>query len=622
MEQHQQPQPLQQLETAANHGGVNDLKDSQLVGVPVTVARDADVAAVGGPAVLKRKRGRPAKGTPKAPPPLKPQTQPQEEEEDVCFICFDGGSLVLCDRRGCPKAYHPACIKRDEAFFQSKAKWNCGWHICSTCRKASHYMCYTCTYSLCKGCTKYSDFVCVRGNKGLCAICMKTIMLIENSARGNKCEVDFDDKSSWEYLFKVYWMYLKGKLSLTFDELLRATNPWKDVAPISCKVENSDELSYRKDDKGSGSENSCIDTESNSLKNKKSKRQPKLPSSGDCFDRITSDGGNNAFFPESTKWASEELLQFVAHMRNGDTSFLSQFDVQALLLEYVKQNNLRDPLQKCQIVCDPRLVKLFGKSRVGHIEMIKLLESHFPLKDNGHAENTIRAGITDAVASGGEAIGNYNKQFMLVNDNGCKTSKKAGVPVPQNNPNAYAAINSHNINLIYLRRSQMENLTEDAEKIHEKAVGSFVRIRISSSDQKQEMYRLVQVVGTSKVAESYKIGSRTTDIMLEILNLNRKEVISIDETSNQEFSEDECKRLRQSIKYGLSKRLTVGEIFDKALTLQAMRVNELLEAETLRLNHLRDRASEKGHRKEYPLSFISLFCPVLPVLILSAVGTY
>lgn len=28
--------------------------------------------------------------------------------------------------RGCPKAYHPACIKRDEAFFQSKAKWNCG----------------------------------------------------------------------------------------------------------------------------------------------------------------------------------------------------------------------------------------------------------------------------------------------------------------------------------------------------------------------------------------------------------------------------------------------------------------------------------------------------------------
>jgi hypothetical protein len=31
-----------------------------------------------------------------------------------------------------------------------------------------------------------------------------------------------------------------------------------------------------------------------------------------------------------------------------------------------------------------------------------------------------------------------------------------------------------------------------------------------------------------------------------------------------------------------------------------MRINEALEAEILKLNHLRDRASEKGHRKEYP----------------------
>ena len=43
--------------------------------------------------------------------------------------------------------------------------------------------------------------------------------------------------------------------------------------------------------------------------------------------------------------------------------------------------------------------------------------------------------------------------------------------------------------------------------------------------------------GTSKVAEPYKIGTRTTNIKLEILNLNRKEVISIAEISNQEFSE-------------------------------------------------------------------------------------
>lgn len=50
----------------------------------------------------------------------------------VYFVC---SALLfirfpLCLRllyvRGCPKAYHAACIKRDEAFFRSRAKWNCG----------------------------------------------------------------------------------------------------------------------------------------------------------------------------------------------------------------------------------------------------------------------------------------------------------------------------------------------------------------------------------------------------------------------------------------------------------------------------------------------------------------
>lgn len=39
------------------------------------------------------------------------------------------------------------------------------------------------------------------------------------------------------------------------------------------------------------------------------------------------------------------------------------------------------------------------------------------------------------------------------------------------------------------------------------------------------------------MAKPYKLGERNTDLMLEILNLDKKEVISIDEISNQEFSE-------------------------------------------------------------------------------------
>lgn len=39
------------------------------------------------------------------------------------------------------------------------------------------------------------------------------------------------------------------------------------------------------------------------------------------------------------------------------------------------------------------------------------------------------------------------------------------------------------------------------------------------------------------VAEPYKIGERTANVMLEVLNLGKKEVVSIDAISNQEFTE-------------------------------------------------------------------------------------
>ena len=43
--------------------------------------------------------------------------------------------------------------------------------------------------------------------------------------------------------------------------------------------------------------------------------------------------------------------------------------------------------------------------------------------------------------------------------------------------------------------------------------------------------------GTSKSKEPYNIGTKATDVMLEILNLDKKEVISIDGISDQEFSQ-------------------------------------------------------------------------------------
>lgn len=60
---------------------------------PPPVAEIAEEVRVAGTSGGKQKRGRPARAQVKAPP------KKRKDEEDVCFICFDGGNLVLCDRR-------------------------------------------------------------------------------------------------------------------------------------------------------------------------------------------------------------------------------------------------------------------------------------------------------------------------------------------------------------------------------------------------------------------------------------------------------------------------------------------------------------------------------------------
>ncbi|XP_061368358.1 zinc finger CCCH domain-containing protein 19-like [Gastrolobium bilobum] len=586
-EEEEEQQQRQEVDADADDGMAEE--DTEAA-EEIEVTEEQSTSVSGG----KRKRGagKNAKSAGRVP-------SKKKMEEDVCFICFDGGDLVLCDRRGCPKAYHPSCVNRDEAFFRAKGRWNCGWHLCSICEKNAYYMCYTCTFSLCKGCIKDAVILCVRGNKGFCETCMRTVMLIEQNEQGNNMgQVDFDDKNSWEYLFKDYYIDLKGKLSLTFEELTQAKNPWKGSDVLPSKEESPDELFEGNNDRGSDSDRSYENVDLSRPTRRKAKKRAKMRSKeGSSYSAVTVLGADGPSADGSFEWASKELLEFVMHMRNEDKSVLSQFDVQALLLEYIKRNKLRDPRRKSQIICDARLQNLFGKPRVGHFEMLKLLESHFLLKDDSQAED-LQGSVVDTEVSHLEGDGNADSFLKAGKDRRRKTRKKGDERGLQSNVDDYAAIDNHNINLIYLRRNLVEDILEDMEKFHDKVVGSFVRIRISGSGQKQDLYRLVQVVGTCKAAEPYKVGKRMADILLEILNLNKTEIVSIDIISNQEFTEDECKRLRQSIKCGLINRLTVGDIQDKALALQAVRVKDWLETEIMRLSHLRDRASEKGRRKE------------------------
>ncbi|KAK6916640.1 SWIB/MDM2 domain [Dillenia turbinata] len=73
---------------------------------------------------------------------------------------------------------------------------------------------------------------------------------------------------------------------------------------------------------------------------------------------------------------SKELKEFVAQVKHGETSTLSQLGVRALLLEYISRNNLRHH-HKSLIVCDSKLENLFGRKYLRHFEMLNLLDEHF-----------------------------------------------------------------------------------------------------------------------------------------------------------------------------------------------------------------------------------------------------
>jgi chromatin remodeling complex protein RSC6 len=316
--------------------------------------------------------------------------------------------------------------------------------------------------------------------------------------------VDFDDRLSWEYLFKLYWLDLKGKLSLTMEELTDAKSRWN--APITYarkeKDESSDDLYDANYDDGARSDCSPGKRKRNISSRKKGQRRRKAHSvcnvtaenveiatglAESLPKEVPSEG-----VPQDTKWASPELLEFVGHMRDGDQSSISQFDVQALLLEYIKKNDLRNPRRKSQIICDSRLHRLFRKTHVAHFEMLRLLEMHFHVSD------------ALAVNNGNHEIINLNSAqidtsgYGEITDRPCPDRRKRMhrkiEREPQANLKDYAAIDMHNIKLIYLRRSLMEDLIDDPT-FSEKISGGFVRIKITDVGQKQHMYRLVKVVG-------------------------------------------------------------------------------------------------------------------------------
>lgn len=71
--------------------------------------------------------------------PLEPEEEDEEEDpnqdtfpgDDLCYLCRDGGNILLCDNNGCCKVYHPECLHMDKLPPDS---WQCPHHFCHQCK--------------------------------------------------------------------------------------------------------------------------------------------------------------------------------------------------------------------------------------------------------------------------------------------------------------------------------------------------------------------------------------------------------------------------------------------------------------------------------------------------------
>ncbi|EPS69864.1 hypothetical protein M569_04898, partial [Genlisea aurea] len=155
----------------------------------------------------------------------KPTVNKDEESENWCFVCKDGGELRICDYRDCLKSYHPECIGKDDSFLESEKQWACARHTCRHCCRPSRLQCYTCSNALCRRCYRHnSDFLPVKGKNGFCDICLSLVLLIEANKDydSDGIQVDFKDRETVEGLFMEYYVIIKGEEGFEADDIYAA----------------------------------------------------------------------------------------------------------------------------------------------------------------------------------------------------------------------------------------------------------------------------------------------------------------------------------------------------------------------------------------------------------------
>ncbi|KAG4205958.1 hypothetical protein ERO13_A04G134200v2 [Gossypium hirsutum] len=500
----------------------------------------------------------------------------EEIAEDYCFFCKDGGLLRVCDYKNCLKSFHPQCVGRDDSLLETDERWFCGWHFCFICSKPAKFHCFCCPSAICGRCLCDVEFAIVKGKRAFCNTCLELALLIEDkkNVNANGVKVDFNDRETYEFLFKGYWEWVKEKEGLTLKQLHSSDRLLKDGKNYDFQMN----CNHREEDTGDFEDDSISEGDDWADNQARRKKETKGKLS-------LSNRKRKSKKMEYIGWASKQLTEFLIFVGKNVKQELSQYDVATIVTEYCKENKLFHPEKKKTVICDERLQSLLGRKSVNRNGIYKLLTVHF-------SENLEQS--EDSVCFSSKEDDNISvpcnkRQRKSSPDWKFEEQETATSP----SESCLAAIVSRNIKLIYLKKSLVLELAQ-LDTFYDKMVGSFVRVKSDPNDYFQKnSHMLVQVKGIKDT--SMKENTNST-ILLQVSNMVKD--IPVCKLSDDDFTEEEIDDLNRRMRTRMLERPTVLDLEQKARSLHEDITKHWITKELALLRSQINRANEKGWRRE------------------------
>lgn len=281
--------------------------------------------------------------------------------------------------------------------------------------------------------------------------------------------IDFKDRDTYEGLFIEYWETIKEKEGLTLDDIYAANARLKknknhhqgsvieeEVVKILSESDKEDKQEYKV-----------------LRKRKRSKKQ------------------------EFLGWGSKPLIEFLKSINKikDTTEQLSHNEVYSVINAYIREKNLVHPEKKKMILCDEKFYSVFRKKSLSRNKIYTLLQSHFVenLEQSEEDEDVDKRSFQENDKDIAEAY--KNKRQRTLSSDKIPQEKQVDVIAQKS---CFASIVAHNIKLVYIRKSLLEELLKQIENFLGEVVGSFVKVKSDTKDYNQRgSHQLLPVTGNA-----------------------------------------------------------------------------------------------------------------------------